>query len=150
MEDDSGDVPPTPLKLKCLPRRYARVASPPRCASPKYGGNRRHHHRRKYSNVSNISKEQSINSKSIHAENIAWYIDISRYDTENKLVNVEPQQLFHKVLPRYFRGRGIPRRRDQPECRRISVTFILDYTYCLLYTSPSPRDATLSRMPSSA
>ena len=24
------------------------------------------------------------------------------------------------------------------------------YTICLLYTSPSPRDATLSRMPSSA
>ena len=24
------------------------------------------------------------------------------------------------------------------------------YTLCLLYTSPSPRDATLSRMPSSA
>ena len=24
------------------------------------------------------------------------------------------------------------------------------YTHCLLYTSPSPRDATLSRMPSSA
>ena len=24
------------------------------------------------------------------------------------------------------------------------------YEYCLLYTSPSPRDATLSRMPSSA
>ena len=24
------------------------------------------------------------------------------------------------------------------------------YTFCLLYTSPSPRDATLSRMPSSA
>ena len=27
---------------------------------------------------------------------------------------------------------------------------IVDYTSCLLYTSPSPRDATLSRMPSSA
>ena len=26
----------------------------------------------------------------------------------------------------------------------------LEYRYCLLYTSPSPRDATLSRMPSSA
>ena len=26
----------------------------------------------------------------------------------------------------------------------------LEYTTCLLYTSPSPRDATLSRMPSSA
>ena len=32
-------------------------------------------------------------------------------------------------------------------------TFLLNparYTHCLLYTSPSPRDATLSRMPSSA
>ena len=27
---------------------------------------------------------------------------------------------------------------------------IMGYTACLLYTSPSPRDATLSRMPSSA
>ena len=27
---------------------------------------------------------------------------------------------------------------------------IEEYEYCLLYTSPSPRDATLSRMPSSA
>ena len=26
----------------------------------------------------------------------------------------------------------------------------VQYTNCLLYTSPSPRDATLSRMPSSA
>ena len=29
-------------------------------------------------------------------------------------------------------------------------TRILQYAHCLLYTSPSPRDATLSRMPSSA
>ena len=27
---------------------------------------------------------------------------------------------------------------------------VQDYIFCLLYTSPSPRDATLSRMPSSA
>ena len=32
-------------------------------------------------------------------------------------------------------------------CRHLPIT--LDYG-CLLYTSPSPRDATLSRMPSSA
>ena len=36
----------------------------------------------------------------------------------------------------------------------VSVTTIFDgfnlYWVCLLYTSPSPRDATLSRMPSSA
>ena len=31
-----------------------------------------------------------------------------------------------------------------------SVDYVLDYRGCLLYTSPSPRDATLSRMPSSA
>ena len=33
--------------------------------------------------------------------------------------------------------------------KRIALTLI-DYIVCLLYTSPSPRDATLSRMPSSA
>ena len=33
----------------------------------------------------------------------------------------------------------------------VSVAFFFDvYEFCLLYTSPSPRDATLSRMPSSA
>ena len=33
----------------------------------------------------------------------------------------------------------------------VSVGEVITYTYtCLLYTSPSPRDATLSRMPSSA
>ena len=31
-----------------------------------------------------------------------------------------------------------------------SVTFVGKGKLCLLYTSPSPRDATLSRMPSSA
>ena len=29
------------------------------------------------------------------------------------------------------------------------MSYVMEYT-CLLYTSPSPRDATLSRMPSSA
>ena len=32
------------------------------------------------------------------------------------------------------------------------IDFVVDahFAFCLLYTSPSPRDATLSRMPSSA
>ena len=34
--------------------------------------------------------------------------------------------------------------------RSVSYTFQKPLRYCLLYTSPSPRDATLSRMPSSA
>ena len=33
---------------------------------------------------------------------------------------------------------------------RDSMEYVSDYHICLLYTSPSPRDATLSRMPSSA
>ena len=34
--------------------------------------------------------------------------------------------------------------------RGAKTVFSVDSNYCLLYTSPSPRDATLSRMPSSA
>ena len=34
--------------------------------------------------------------------------------------------------------------------RRVSPDYALPEEPCLLYTSPSPRDATLSRMPSSA
>ena len=47
---------------------------------------------------------------------------------------------------------GIPRRGDLI-AKRISKNLDqLNYAHdiCLLYTSPSPRDATLSRMPSSA
>ena len=40
-------------------------------------------------------------------------------------------------------GRGRPRHKTKKKSRP-------SLTYCLLYTSPSPRDATLSRMPSSA
>ena len=32
----------------------------------------------------------------------------------------------------------------------VALVLVLVYIGCLLYTSPSPRDATLSRMPSSA
>ena len=40
-------------------------------------------------------------------------------------------------------------------CEELNIPFIFKASYdkansCLLYTSPSPRDATLSRMPSSA
>ena len=34
--------------------------------------------------------------------------------------------------------------------RNLDIPLLLSYMTCLLYTSPSPRDATLSRMPSSA
>ena len=39
---------------------------------------------------------------------------------------------------------------ENEEARLESQEELYDVTICLLYTSPSPRDATLSRMPSSA
>ena len=41
-------------------------------------------------------------------------------------------------------------RKDAEYGRRVELVQDLEFTCCLLYTSPSPRDATLSRMPSSA
>ena len=38
-------------------------------------------------------------------------------------------------------------KRIDRQTKRVSI---INYYICLLYTSPSPRDATLSRMPSSA
>ena len=38
----------------------------------------------------------------------------------------------------------------QSTLKQLIVLFPIQYIVCLLYTSPSPRDATLSRMPSSA
>ena len=42
---------------------------------------------------------------------------------------------------------GVGKRADRASPKQHAVTRLL---LCLLYTSPSPRDATLSRMPSSA
>ena len=47
------------------------------------------------------------------------------------------------------RARGRADRIIKPTCH-IEIILAEEDKYCLLYTSPSPRDATLSRMPSSA
>ena len=49
-----------------------------------------------------------------------------------------------------FRGAYGPRFVFTLERRFDKVAIVRENTACLLYTSPSPRDATLSRMPSSA
>ena len=63
-----------------------------------------------------------------------------------KLVDIENMS---KLLRNY--GAIIKSNRDNIEinCKKITNKDA-DYDICLLYTSPSPRDATLSRMPSSA
>ena len=40
--------------------------------------------------------------------------------------------------------------RDDPKVRREELESFARYSDCLLYTSPSPRDLSTSRMPSSA
>ena len=58
------------------------------------------------------------------------------------LTEVEPDEA-QKAVERFFAGEHQVEHRQ-----RVQVT--IEGTDCLLYTSPSPRDATLSRMPSSA
>ena len=62
-------------------------------------------------------------------------LEMDAYHRENEARNVYPTDLWFLI------GRFVP-----PE----SVRTFAGICSCLLYTSPSPRDATLSRMPSSA
>ena len=41
-------------------------------------------------------------------------------------------------------------RASDPDVKKFAESIITDHTNCLLYTSPSPRDLSTSRMPSSA
>ena len=62
------------------------------------------------------------------------------------------QSQHDKIDYNYFKNNG-PRAVNEQESIRIGwseMSLSSGYTTCLLYTSPSPRDATLSRMPSSA
>ena len=61
----------------------------------------------------------------------------------------DKQDIYSKVVDKL----GVPRptvRRVARDLRNELLTKIKILQSCLLYTSPSPRDATLSRMPSSA
>ena len=56
------------------------------------------------------------------------------------LIDERPEEVTE--MQRTVRGEVVASTFDEPPARHVQV--------CLLYTSPSPRDATLSRMPSSA
>ena len=49
-----------------------------------------------------------------------------------------------------YLGRQARRKRENPALTLVVAGCVAQQEGCLLYTSPSPRDATLSRMPSSA
>ena len=58
---------------------------------------------------------------------------------DTSIQRVEINQVIENQLPEFVQS-------ESP----LFVDFMKQYYICLLYTSPSPRDATLSRMPSSA
>ena len=57
---------------------------------------------------------------------------------------------FHNYIYDYVWKNNIRRHEEKTNTLDVIRTYTSDYKVCLLYTSPSPRDATLSRMPSSA
>ena len=75
-------------------------------------------------------------------------------DKTKNLINLNKLKIMKKnvIIINTARG-GIINEKDLDEALKNNIIFGagLDvFTNCLLYTSPSPRDATLSRMPSSA
>ena len=62
--------------------------------------------------------------------------------------------MFHIVIPARFGSTRLPGKALLPIADKPMVAWVWERAMqaggCLLYTSPSPRDATLSRMPSSA
>ena len=75
--------------------------------------------------------------------------------TSSKYLNLEQQlagvEMYHPVLLNDIAPSDRLERRKWLEGIQLPFTIMIyRYAYCLLYTSPSPRDATLSRMPSSA
>ena len=59
-------------------------------------------------------------------------------------------KLILKVLNKIYPKTPIPLKHNSKFTLLISVLLSAQCTDCLLYTSPSPRDGLLSRMPSSA
>ena len=73
-------------------------------------------------------------------------------DDEDKTIPVPVENTFHEYLERQMGMLNLRDEREELIAKQI-IGSIDDDGYlrsCLLYTSPSPRDATLSRMPSSA
>ena len=60
----------------------------------------------------------------------------------------EPKNLLHAVIGYSNCSKGVIKKIDYKDV--LSSEGVVDIITCLLYTSPSPRDTAISRMPSSA
>ena len=74
-----------------------------------------------------------------------FYIKLSPFDKADKkiAVNAFEQRKIDSL-------KKLSQLKDKVKLYPFNPNFITDYKGCLLYTSPSPRDRTRSRMPSSA
>ena len=90
--------------------------------------------------------KEIINSKLIAKLNNSVLINFSRGGIvcEESLLKGLDQKFLHKYVTDFPTKKLINRVRSKKD------VVIFPHLGCLLYTSPSPRDATLSRMPSSA
>ena len=70
--------------------------------------------------------------------------------SNHQIVEVSTEQLTHKQVQRARNGRRLTLKMMMKVTRAFNVTIWHGLNDCLLYTSPSPRDRTRSRMPSSA
>ena len=91
-------------------------------------------------------KPQSADVKrSVLLQQIGEYLDdLPGYDSILEKIQLE----LNGGSPVSRQGR--PGMTAEQVLRALVLKMLNNYSYCLLYTSPSPRDATLSRMPSSA
>ena len=108
-------------------------------------------HRSKYfEEVASVLLEQ--NHKEAYLKNFCQKLHDGKYQNLNvkNLVNLvgNLSNLELKPLRKYFNDKAHAKK-DYWDEQRFAKTYCR-WISCLLYTSPSPRDATLSRMPSSA
>ena len=96
----------------------------------------------------------------LHRKGIKWFKKIlsDRYfKKEIKKIRKEPDRVLIDYLgwhkqnkTSYFVGLPLLSGRLSGEKKNTITSIVKKYNFCLLYTSPSPRDTMSSRMPSSA
>ena len=64
--------------------------------------------------------------------------------------SIEFDRTFGGPLFHLFESEKASKYKGMSACELKTLCYLTDYYICLLYTSPSPRDGLLSRMPSSA
>ena len=103
-------------------------------------------------------KKSSITShikSKCHQKNQKGNEGISTINTEESINRIDQVKQINKDLIKAFTEANIPLHKiDHPSIRNFVSKYVKFggniYKSCLLYTSPSPRDRTRSRMPSSA